>query len=50
MRARNDLRLFDSMRKSRSRRLTLKGDMEGFRAAKHVWTCSISIVCAIVAP
>ncbi len=31
---------FASMRKSRTRGVGLKGDLDGFRAARHVWTCA----------
>lgn len=40
MRARNDPQLFAGMRKSRIRGVGLKGDLDGFRAARHVWTCA----------
>lgn len=30
---------FAAMRKSRTRGVGLKGDLDGFRAAQHVWTC-----------
>lgn len=40
MRARNDPQLFAGMRKSRTRGVGLKGDLDGFQAARHVWTCA----------